>query len=447
MTQDTKQTMLFQEIFGKKVQVDFNGAQNSSDAGLLFLREIAQKIGIIERIVQVMHDRRNQSYVQHDLIHLISQRVFQIAAGYADANDSNTLRFDPILKIACETLPESDQPLASQPTISRFENAVSWRDLYKIAQVFLDIFVESYEKPPHGIILDLDDTEDPTHGSQQLTLFNGYFGGYCYQPIHIYEGHSGRLITTILRPGKRPSGKEIVSILKRVVAKIRTAWPKVGIIVRGDSHYNAPEVHDFCQEQDLQFVLGMTSYPPMVEKVKVLTDIVRQEFETTQKPVKRFTEFTYQAGTWANSLRIIAKVEHTEKDINTRFIVTNLKNTKRRMIYDDIYGARGKMELMIKEHKNHLASDRTSCSSFKANQFRVFLHSIAYVLMHAFREKHLKNTPLAKAQFDSIRLKLIKIGASVRQLVTKIKIQLPKSYPMQADFYLIWNSCCAAGYP
>lgn len=445
MPKDTKQTMLFQEIFGKKVQVDFNGAQNSSDAGVLFLREMEQEIGIIERIVQVLHDHRHQSYVKHDLIELISQRVYQIAAGYEDANDSNTLRFDPILKMACEKLPESDKPLASQPTISRFENAPSWQDLYNMAHVFGDIFVESYEKPPHGIVLDIDDTADPIHGNQQLALFNSYHGSYCYQPIHIYEGRSGKLITTILRPGKRPSGKEIVSILKQVVRKIRAAWPKVGIIVRGDSHYNTPEVHDFCEEHDLQFVLGMTSYKPLMEKVEGLTAIVRQDFEINHKPVKRFTEFIYQAETWAKPLRIIAKVEHTSQGINTRFIVTSLKNAKRRMIYDDIYCARGKMELMIKEHKNHLASDRTSCSRFKANQFRVFLHSIAYVLIHAFREKHLKNSPLATAQFNTIRLKLLKIGASVRELSTRIKIHLPKSYPMQADFRLIWNSCCAAG--
>jgi hypothetical protein len=242
MNKHTNQLMLFKDFFGKKVAVDFNGGEISSDAGLLFLRETESQTGIINRVANAIHDQRHPSYIKHQIVQMLTQRVFQIAAGYEDANDSDTLKHDPILKIACE----KDDPLASQPTMCRFENAPSRSTLYRIGAALLDAFINSYQKPPKGIVIDLDDTDDPTHGSQQLSLFNAYHDCYCYMPLHIYEGNSGKLITTILRPGKRPSGKEIVTILKRIVKKIRQAWPGVGILLRGDSYYSAPAVYDFC---------------------------------------------------------------------------------------------------------------------------------------------------------------------------------------------------------
>jgi hypothetical protein len=438
MTQNTKQLMLFKDISHKKVVADFNGGDVSSDAGLLFLREVESKIQIIKRISDVLKDRRHPSYVKHQFIQLMKQRVFQVASGYEDANDSDDLKNDPIMKIVCE---KPDASLASQPTMSRFENSLSRTDLYRIAQAFVDIFIESYKKPPKGIILDIDDTDDPTHGSQQLSFFNAYHGGYCFMPIHIYEGQSGKLITTILRTGKRPSGKEIVMILKRIVERIRRAWPHVGIIVRGDSHYGCPEVFDFCHENDLKYVFGLTVREPIKEKAQTLSLKASELFSLKKEPVKLLGEFLYQAGSWAKPERIIYKAEHNDKGSNIRAIVTNLENNNRRMIYDTVYCGRGAMELMIKEHKNHLRSDKTSCSSFLANQFRLFIHSMAYVLLHAFREKCLKNTQFSKAQFDTIRLKILKLGARVIRLSTKIRIHLPSSCPYQEDLFRIWQLC------
>ena len=440
MTQNTKQTMLFKAISHKKVIADFNGGDVSSDAGLLFLRETESKTSIISHIANVLHDRRHPGYVKHDLEQLLRQRAYQIAAGYEDANDSDHLRNDPILKIVCDQL---DTPLASQPTISRFENAFSKKDLYRIAQAFIDGFIHSYKKAPKGIIIDLDETADPTHGHQQLSLFNAYHGSYCFMPMHIYEGTSGKLITTILREGKRPSGKEIAMILERIVKKIRQAWPKVGIIIRGDSHYACPEVFDLCDEHNLKYGLGLTGRSPMLLKVQNLAERAKELYHVKGQPVKLFTEFEYQAGSWASPQRVICKVEHNEKGSNIRFIITNLINSRIRMIYETIYCGRGSMELMIKEHKNHLRSDKTSCHNFKANQFRLFLHSIAYVLLHAFRERCLKNTQFAKAQFDTIRLKILKLGVRVITLSTKIKIQFPSSCPYQCDLYRIYEACLA----
>lgn len=446
MTKFTKQLLLFKDISGKKVEADFDGGEVSSDGGLLFLREVERKKGIIRRIGQALRDRRHPSYVRHQFINLLKQRVFQIACGYEDANDSDELSEDPVLKISCEKLPESDESLGSQPTISRFENGLSRTDLYRIAQVLLDIFIDSYESPPEAIILDIDDTDDETHGHQQLTLFNAFHDSYCYMPLHIYEGVSGRLITTVLRPGKRPSGDEVVAILKRVVQRIKEAWPGVGILLRGDSYYSCPSVYEFCEDEGIKFTLGFKSYKPLMEKVKPLLEEAQRRYTQERRPVRIYGEVFYQAKTWSVAQRIIVKVEYNACGQNVRFIITDLEHWNRRFIYERIYSGRGEAELFIKEHKTHLLSDRTSCSRFEANQFRLFLHSVAYVLFHTFRGLHLQGSKFSKAQFNTIREKLIKIGARVRELKTRIKIHLPSSFPLKEELRKIWLSCGGAGY-
>jgi len=432
MEQYTKQMLLFKDILGKKVEIDFNGYDVSTDTGLLFLREVEDKTHIIAHISDVIRDNRHPGYVEHNIYNILKQRVFQIAIGYEDCDD---LRDDPVMKISCDKLPYSDSALASQPTMSRFENTPSRTDLYRIGLVFIDAFIDSYKEPPEGIILDIDDTADPTHGNQQMTLFNSHHRTKCYMSIHIYEGKSGKLITTILRPGKRPSGKEIVSIIKRIVKRIRASWPDVGIILRGDAHYSSPKVHNWCIENNVKFVLGLITNNILNEKAHNIVEKAKELYFKYGKPVKLSSEFTYKANSWSESRRVIVKAEYNEKGSNTRFIVTNLRHSKRRFIYETIFCGRGKMELYIKEHKNHLASGRTSCNSFEANQFRLFLHSAAYVLLHTFRRIHLKETEFAKAQFDTIRLKILKVGAQIRELVTKVKIHLSSSFPLKELFF------------
>jgi hypothetical protein len=442
MTENNTQTMLFKEYFGKKVIVDFNGGEITSDAGLLFLRETEAQIKIIERAAAAIFDKRNPAYVRHQISQLLTQRVFQIAAGYEDANDCDTLKNDPILKMACG----QEDSLASQSTMCRFENAPDRKTLYRLSEVLVDGFICSYDKAPESIILDLDDTADPTYGDQQLSLFNAHYDCHCYQPLHIYEGKSGKLLAAILRPGKRPSGKEVVSILKRIIRKIRQAWPEVGIIIRGDAHFSSPAVYDFCEAHHLKYVLGFKAYKPLQELAQNLMNKARELYQETSRPVKIYGQYAYQAESWPEAKRVICKAEYNDKGANTRFIITNLKHSTYRFIYETVYCGRGAMELMIKEHKNHLASDRTSCSSFSANQFRLLLHSIAYHLMHAFRERHLRHTEFARAQFNTIRLRFFKIGARVRNMASRIKIHLPMAYPLKADFEQIWQSCCVAGY-
>lgn len=446
MSQYTKQLLIFKEISGKKVEVDFDGGDVSSDAGVLFLRETESDIGIINKVAEAIVDKRHQSYVKHEIADLLTQRVFQIASGYEDGNDCNDLRHDPIFKMSCEKLPTSDEPLASQPTMCRFENTPSRTTLYRIACVILDAFIHSYTEAPEGIVIDIDDTADAIYGTQQLALFNAYHDCFCYLPLHIYEGKSGKLITTILRPGKRPSGQEIVSILKRIVQRIKEAWPEVNILIRGDDYYSSPDMYDYCKEHNIKFVFGFKPYKTVVEKASSIMAKAKELYDISLKPVKLYSEFSYQAATWAEPNRIIVKAEYNHRGPNTRFVLTNLESAYRKFVYETIYCGRGSAEQMIKEHKKHLASDRTSCSSFQANQFRLLLHSIAYILLHAFRDKHLKKTEFAKAQFNTIQKKIIKVAARVRQMSTKIKVHLPSSLPLKYEYQKIYFSYYGTGF-
>lgn len=440
MTNDYQINLPFASISGKKVSTDFSGGVLTSDTGVLFLREVERGIGVVRRLASALSDRRHQSYTDHSYEELLRQRIYQITCGYEDANDCNDLRTDPAIKAACDRLPLSGADLASQPTMTRLENSVSRTDLYRMAGALVNTFLDSYKKPPEAIILDMDDTDDPTHGAQQLTLFNSYYDGYCYLPLHIYEGRSGKLITTILRPGKRSSGVEIRSILKRLVGYIRERWPEVKIFVRGDSHFNAPEVKEWCREKEgVEYTVGQTGYAPMKETGEVtrLLHRARELYERCGRKIRLFTDFFYQADSWDGPERIICKVEVSSEGENLRFVNTSLKSSRPSFIYDTIYCARGRMENFIKNHKNFLHSDRTSCHSFKANQFRLFLHSAAYILLHTLAEKGLRGSKWARAQFNTIQNRILKVGARVNEMVTRVRFHLPTSFPLKKLFQMI----------
>jgi hypothetical protein len=438
MTEDKQPSFNFKMISGKKVTADFSGGDVSSDAGVLLMKEEAERIGIIDKIVEAMSDPRNQSYVVHDLKTLLTQRIIQIVCGYEDANDADYLRTDPGFKAACDRLP-SDGDLASQPTISRFENSLTKRDIYRIAKVLVKLFIASYKTRPEGIILDIDDTDDPTHGAQQLSLFNGYYDEYCFEPLFIFEGQSGQLITSILRPGKRPSGKETCAIIKRVVTLIRSAWPTVGIIIRGDSHFATPELFAWCDSHNVDFIVGLTSNNVLMSHTDNALEAARRDYKTSGTNTRTFREINYQAGTWHRELRVIIMAEVSAKGDNIRFIVTSLESSQPSFMYETVYCGRGQMENFIKDHKIALKSGRTSCHSFLANCFRLMLHSAAYVIFHSFRERGLAGTEFAKAQFDTIRLRLLKIGVEVKELKTKLHFILPSSYPLKNVFATIYN--------
>jgi hypothetical protein len=419
------------EFNHKKVEVRFNVEQISTDGGLLLLNEVDKQIGLIARLSACINDARHQGYVKHSTEAMVRQRIMQIAAGYEDCNDCNTLRNDGILKICSG----QEQSLATQPTMSRFENQMSSKELYNIAKAFVDQFIASYADQPKIIILDCDDTDALTYGQQELALFNTFYGDSCYMPLHIYEGLSGKLITTILKPGRRSKSVNMFSIIRRLIGYLRLSWPETIIVLRGDSHFCSKEFMNWAQgENNVEFITGLASNKALNHNAKTTIESAQREYTAYGKPVTRYHSFEYQANTWAYSQRVVVKVEVNSMGTNVRYIVSSLRCIRTKALYENAYCARGAAELRIKDHKTYLLSDRMSCSSFKANQFRLFLHSAAYVLIHTLQNQVLLGTEFCKATMKTIQLKLIKIAARVKILKTKVLIELPVEFPSKWAF-------------
>lgn len=420
-------------VSNKKVELSFSGERISSDGGLLLLREVENQLGILERISSCITDIRDSRYIDHTLKEMITQRVFQIAAGYEDCNDCNDLRSDMVMKACANRLPQTGDDLASQPTMSRLENTVTTRDLYKMGRELLDFFVASYSTQPGVIIIDCDDTNNNTYGQQELALFNNYYHDHCYMPLHIYEGLTGKLITTILKPGRRNKQNNVASLLKKLICHLRQKWPDTLIIVRGDSHFASKDFMEWCANNPLTgYITGLSGNKKLHELARVTIDSAEREYKQYGRPVKRYHSFMYQAGSWEIPQKVVVKVEVSAMGTNVRYIVSNLTKVRAKELYEKGYCARGGMELRIKEHKLYLKSDRSSCNSFRANQFRLFMHSIAYVLLHTMQKELFKGTQFANATFKTIREKIIKTAAWVKEMKTKIKIELPKTCTTKA---------------
>jgi len=427
---------LVHELFpvsNKQIELSFTGDDISSDGGLLLLREVENQMGLIDRISNCITDNRDQRYVDHTIKEMLTQRVFQIAAGYEDCNDCDDLRDDMIFKACAGRLPQTGLSLASQPTMSRLENSIESQDLYRIGQELVDTFVESYDLEPGVIILDCDDTNNNTYGQQELNLFNQYYHDHCYMPLHIYEGLSGKLITTILKPGRRSKQSDIASLLKKLISHLREEWPNTMVIVRGDSHFTSADFMRWCEAQyNTGYITGVSGHRKLHEMAVVTIQSAEREFKQYGKFVKRYHSFPYQAGSWSHPQKVVVKVEVSEMGTNIRYIVTNLVQFRAKDLYEKGYCARGAMELRIKEHKLYLRSDRSSCHRFKANQFRLFLHSMAYVLLHTFQKEVLRGTEFENATFKTIQNKIIKTAAWVKEMKTKVKIELPRCCPTKS---------------
>ncbi len=428
------QTTLFKlnDIKNKKVELTCNGEPLSSNGGALLLNEVESKIGIIDLISSCIKDSRDQRYVSHTVKELISQRSMLIACGYEDGNDCDELRDDAIIKMSSGRLPASDPDLGSQPTISRLENSITRSDLYRIAKALIDHFINSYDVEPGLIILDCDDTNYNTHGDQVETLFNSYYGEYCYLPLHIYEGLSGRLVSTILSPGRRSKNAEVFAVLRRVISHLRQHWKNTIIVVRGDSHFCCHDLMEWTLGQEnIRFITGLSGNKRLKALTAKIVCYAQREFEQTGKAVKRYHSFNYKADSWNKQYRVVAKIEVNALGLNIRYIITNWRKYLGKTLYEKGYCPRGAMELRIKEHKLYLKSDRASCSRFQANQFRLFLHSIAYVLIHTLQKKVLKGTAYENSTMKTIQLKLLKVAAWVRELKSKIKVEMPRSIKYQ----------------
>src|SRR5205823_994799 len=409
-------------VGNKAVDLDFDGGLLSSDAGLMLLKDPDEQLGLTRALAAVLKDPRDPRRVHFTLHDLLKQRVLQIAAGYEDANDANTLRHDPIFKLLLDRLPDTGPPLASQPTLSRFENHVSRTELYRMARVLVDQFIASYSHPPKVIVLDFDDTEDPAHGEQEQARYDGYYGGYCFLPLHLYEGLSGRLITTIFK-AKRFTGPQMLSVLKRLVKRLRQAWPDTLLIFRGDSHFAYPEVMQWIEAQaNLSYVTGLTSNAVLQPLAREVVEQAKRASERDGDKITRFHATRSQAGTWSRSRRVVIKVEVSNQGVHTRFVVTDMEHARTKVLYQHIDCARGQAENESKDHKRSLQSDRTSCHRFEANPFRLFLHSAASVFLDTLRREVVKTTPWASATMETIQRRLLKLGARVQECTERITI-------------------------
>src|SRR5271156_4233021 len=422
-------------VCGKKLEVKFDGGRLSSDGGILVLRAIEQRLCVADRLGACLVDPRAPDQITHSLADIIRFRLLMIAAGYEDGNDASHLRSDPMFKMALDLSP-SDRELCSQSTISRLENLPDIRALLRMGSAMVDLYCASFRQVPKRIVLDVDDTFDAVHGGQQLRLFNGQYDEYGFQPIVVFDGE-GRFVTAVLRPAKRPGGKEIRAFLRRLVRAIRANWPKTEIMLRGDSHYCSPEVLDWCRANGLDYILGVAPTPTLRRHIEDLEASTKARFEAAPKAgkVRRFKEFYDGAASWSRVERIIARVEAGADGTDTRFIATNLDTRNARVLYEDVYCRRGQAENHIKSWKTHLAADRTSCTKASANQLRLFLHAGAYWIMWGLRVSMPKHSMWRVPQFDTLRLRLIKIAARVVEMKTVIRVHLPTSCPAQHIFH------------
>ena len=420
--------LTFGSLFSKEIIADFEGGRITSDAGGLLLRELDQRYRLAEKAARCLHDPREARKVKHDLLTLVRQRLFAIAQGYEDNNDAAALARDPAFKIMAGKAPESVADLASQPTLSRFENQMTAKDLRRLSDWFLDLYLKTHPGPRKVIVLDMDATDDPTHGQQQLSFFHGYYEEHMYHPLLVFDGRTGFPLAAVLRPGNTHGSHGALAVLKRLIKKLRQAYPKALILFRADAGFAVPALYRYLEGQpETRYVIGFITNNRLLAKTAPLLERAQRQYLETGEKQRLFTSFSYQAESWDKPRRIIAKVEYTRLGANQRFVVTNLSRNPQ-FVYDDIYVLRGDVENRIKELKLELKADRLSCHRFWANQFRLLLHTAAYCLFWLLRH-HLQGTELATAQVNTLRLKLLKIGARIRETSRRIWVHLASGYP------------------
>ena len=337
---------------------DFGGGLISSDGGLVLLREAERRLRLADTLAGSMRDRRDPASVVHTLPAMLRFRMFAIACGYEDADDCDALRGDPLFKLAVGRAPESGRALCSQPTMSRLENAPSRIEVARMTAALVDLFCRSFPAPPAAITLDIDDTCDPVHGQQQLSLFNAHYDTRCFLPVHVYHVESGKPVAVLLRPGKTPSGVEVRTLLKHLVRRIRRHWPRTRLTFRGDSHYGRTEAMAWCEENGVDYIFGLAGNPVLHRfAYGVADDLKVRRAEAGAEKMRSFAAFDYAAGSWNRERRVVARLEATARGFDARYIVTSLGGDVRHL-YEDIYCARGQAENLIKLHKGQLASDR-----------------------------------------------------------------------------------------
>jgi DDE family transposase len=421
-----------------EVEAAFDGGRITSDGGLLWLAKIDRDLGLCEAIAEYVPEWRSNRSVRHSLVTLVRQRVYQIACGYEDQNDADTLRTDPLLKLVLGRLPERGTDLASQPTLSRLENAPGAKDCLRMAEALGELYVRERGKDgaPSRILLDFDATDDPAHGEQEGAYYHGYYQEHILHPLLVFDGDTAQLVTALLRYGNTHASRGALSILKRIVRRLREAWGEgLHIEIRADAGFAVPEIYDYCEQEGIGYTIGLISNSRLEKVAEDLLERAKRESEEgAGEKVRLVSSASYRAGTWEHARRVIYKAEVLEKGTNTRFVVSSRSDEPKELY--DWYVRRGEAEGWIKDFKRALKADRLSCHRFFANQFRLILHAVAYWLLDTLRRK-LVEVGVRRMQLDTLRLLLIKIGGRVRQLMTKVRLHLASGHPGQRLWHVL----------
>ena len=461
LTQCTPTLFGFQPLGPREVVARFNGGKVTSDAGGLLLREVDSKFDIIAQFAHCFTDYRDPECIEHTLVELLRQRIFGLCLGYDDLNDHDQLRHDPLLAVLVGKKDPLGQDrlgrnkgkaLAGKSTLNRLELTpvrANANSRYKKIVAHLDVmqeffakaFVQQYLVPPRRIVLDVDATDFALHGHQLGRFFHGYYDEYCYLPLYVFCGDFPLL--ALLRPANIDEPVGLLKHLQRIVAYLRQVWPNVDILVRGDSGFCREHLMRWCEENGVHFLFGLAKNARLLRILGAEMHQAKLQFETTKDPSRLFKDFTYQTRkTWSRTRRVVGKAEHLPKGANPRFVVTSLPPElfDARMLYQQEYCARGNMENRIKEKKLFLFADRVSCQTMRANQVRLCLSTVAYIVMRALRDFGLRDTALEQAQCDTIRVKLLKIGATIQVSVRRVVLALSEAFPFQTIFQRAWEN-------
>ena len=432
MAHDATSFTRFDTSTALALEAAFDGGTLTADGGLPWLAQADSELGVCQGLAACLTEWRSAT-ARHSLEDLVRQRVLQIACGYEDQNDASFLRSDPLFKLACGRLPRTGEDLASQPTLSRLQNAPDSRACYRMAEALVELYVRQRGKlgAPKRVLLDFDSTDDPAHGEQEGVAYHGYFGQHQYHPLLVFDGDTGQIITAVLRPGNAHAGHGALSVLKRLVGRLREVWPETKIEIRADAGFALPAIYEYCEEREICYTIGLVpnsrleTLAARLVCLAKLTSILR--IRCGAKPKVRFlSEASYEAGSWGKERRVVYKAEVLEKGPNTRFVVTNRPEAPATLY--DRYVERGETENRIKDYKRALRADRLSCCKFMANQFRLLLHAAAYWLLDTLRER-LVERGFRRMQLDTLRLRLVKIGGRVRQLLSKVRLHLASGHP------------------
>jgi Transposase DDE domain group 1 len=449
-TQCSRDLFGYEVVEGRQVVAAFDGGEGTSDAGGLLLGATDRAIGLVTRFAACFADGRAQAQVEHSVAAMVAQRVFGIALGYEDVVDHDQLRHDPVLATLAGKLAarrKNCAPLAGKSTLNRLEHAPRGPSRYHkighdgaaIERLFVDLFLEAHQAPPRQIVLDLDATDDPLHGHQEGRFFHGYYDCYCYLPLYVFCGP--HLLAAKLRRSNIDASAGAVEEVARIIAQIRARWPRVEIWLRADSGFARDPLMSWCEANRVDFVFGLARNERLVSRIAEDLAAAATGSLARGAPVRRFADFAWRTlDSWSRERRVVAKAEHLPKGPNPRFVVTSLPADAidARVLYEEVYCARGQVENRIKEQQLDLFADRTSAATMCANQLRLWFASMAYVLLEALRRIGLRHTQLAAATCGTIRLKLLKIGAQVRISVRRIKVAMASACPYQAEYHLAY---------